>query len=55
MPMDKTFNAAEAEARISAQWIDTKAFRPRAPANPGAESIFVFIQLNLCYGIEMVG
>jgi valyl-tRNA synthetase len=43
MPMDKTFNAAEAEARISAQWIDTKAFRAGAHAKPGAESFCVMI------------
>ncbi len=43
MPMEKTFNAAEAEARISAQWIDTKAFRAGANAKPGAESFCVMI------------
>jgi len=43
MPMEKTFNAAEAEARISATWIDTKAFRAGANAKPGAESFCVMI------------
>ena len=43
MPMEKTFNAAEAEARISAQWIETKAFRAGADAKPGAESFCVMI------------
>jgi valyl-tRNA synthetase len=43
MPMEKTFNAAEAEARISAQWIETKAFRAGANAKPGAESFCVMI------------
>ncbi|MEZ5755642.1 MAG: valine--tRNA ligase [Paracoccaceae bacterium] len=39
MPMEKTFNAAEAEARISAKWIGEKAFRAGANAKPGAESL----------------
>ena len=43
MPMEKTFNAAEAEARISAKWIDSKAFRAGANAKPGAESFCVMI------------
>ncbi len=43
MPMEKTFNAAESEARISAQWIETKAFRAGANARPGAESFCVMI------------
>jgi valyl-tRNA synthetase len=43
MPMEKTFNAAEAEARISAKWIGTKAFRAGANARPGAESFCVMI------------
>lgn len=43
MPMEKTFNAAEAEARISRQWIETKAFRAGANAKPGAPSFSVMI------------
>lgn len=43
MPMEKTFNAAEAEARISRQWIDTKAFRAGANAKAGAPSFSVMI------------
>ncbi|WGV17246.1 valine--tRNA ligase [Fuscovulum ytuae] len=43
MPMEKTFNAAEAEARISAKWIEEKAFRAGANAKPGAESFCVMI------------
>jgi valyl-tRNA synthetase len=43
MPMEKTFNTAEAEARISAKWIDTKAFHAGANAKPGAESFCVMI------------
>jgi valyl-tRNA synthetase len=43
MPMEKTYTAAAAEARISAQWIETKAFRAGANAKPGAESFCVMI------------
>ncbi len=43
MPMEKTFNAAEAEARISRQWIDSKAFRAGANAKPGAPAFSVMI------------
>jgi valyl-tRNA synthetase len=43
MPMEKTFNAAEAEARISAKWIETKAFRAGANAKPGAPAFSVMI------------
>ncbi len=43
MPMEKTFNAAEAEAQISAKWISEKAFRAGANAKPGAESFCVMI------------
>jgi valyl-tRNA synthetase len=43
MPMEKTFNAAEAEARISAQWLDTNAFRAGANAKPDAEAFSVMI------------
>ncbi|WP_434620453.1 valine--tRNA ligase [Tabrizicola sp. M-4] len=43
MPMEKTFNATEAEARISAKWIESKAFRAGANARPGAESFCVMI------------
>lgn len=43
MPMEKTFNAAEAEARISKQWIDTKAFAAGAHAKPGAPAFSIMI------------
>ncbi|MEY4695753.1 MAG: hypothetical protein RIT14_181, partial [Pseudomonadota bacterium] len=43
MPMEKTFNAAEAEARISAQWIGQGAFRAGANAKPGAEAFSIMI------------
>ena len=43
MPMDKTFNAAEAEARISALWIDRKVGAAGANAAPGAEAFSVMI------------
>ena len=43
MPMEKTFNAAEAEARISAQWFDKKVGRAGANAKPGAEAFSIMI------------
>jgi valyl-tRNA synthetase len=43
MPIDKTFNAAEAEARISAMWEKAGAFRAGAGAAPGAEAFSIMI------------
>ncbi|MFN3576361.1 MAG: valine--tRNA ligase, partial [Tabrizicola sp.] len=43
MPMEKTFNAAEAEARISKLWLDAKAFRAGANAKPGRPTFSVMI------------
>ncbi|MDZ4088167.1 MAG: valine--tRNA ligase [Tabrizicola sp.] len=43
MPMEKTFNAAEAEARISKLWLDAKAFRAGANAKPGRPAFSVMI------------
>ncbi|RYH94631.1 MAG: valine--tRNA ligase, partial [Acetobacteraceae bacterium] len=43
MPMEKTFNAAEAEARISKLWLDAKAFRAGANAKPGHPAFSVMI------------
>ncbi|MFZ1727346.1 MAG: class I tRNA ligase family protein, partial [Albidovulum sp.] len=43
MAMEKTFNAAEAEARITAAWLDAKAFAAGANARPGAESFSIVI------------
>jgi valyl-tRNA synthetase len=43
MPMEKTFNAAEAEARISKLWLDAKAFRAGANATPGRPAFSVMI------------
>jgi len=43
MPMEKTFNATEAEARISKQWIDGKAGRAGANAKPGAPAFSIMI------------
>ncbi|THD84407.1 valine--tRNA ligase [Aliigemmobacter aestuarii] len=43
MPMEKTFNAAEAEARISKTWIDGKAGRAGAHAKPGADPFCIMI------------
>jgi valyl-tRNA synthetase len=43
MPMEKTFNAAEAEARISKLWLDAKAFAAGANAKPGRPAFSVMI------------
>jgi valyl-tRNA synthetase len=43
MPMEKTFNAAEAEARISKTWLDAKAFKAGANAKPGRPAFSVMI------------
>ena len=43
MPMEKTFNAAEAEARISKAWLDAKAFAAGANAKPGHPAFSVMI------------
>jgi len=43
MPMDKTFNAAEAEARLYAAWEQAGAFRAGANAKPGAEAFCLMI------------
>ncbi|MDP3197090.1 valine--tRNA ligase [Tabrizicola sp.] len=43
MPMEKTFNAAEAEARISKTWLDAKAFKAGANAKPGHPAFSVMI------------
>ncbi len=43
MPMEKNFNPAEAEARISAKWIADKAFAAGANAKPGAPAFSVMI------------
>ncbi|MDO5604343.1 MAG: valine--tRNA ligase [Paracoccus sp. (in: a-proteobacteria)] len=41
--MDKTFDAAAAEARISAEWEESHAFAAGANAQPGAEAFSVVI------------
>ncbi|KAF0115901.1 MAG: valyl-tRNA synthetase [Rhodobacteraceae bacterium] len=43
MSMEKTFNAAEAEARISKLWLDAKAFKAGANAKPGRPAFSVMI------------
>jgi valyl-tRNA synthetase len=43
MPMEKTFNAAEAEARISQLWLDAKAFKAGANAKAGRPAFSVMI------------
>ncbi len=43
MPMEKTFNAAESEARISKLWIDQKVGQAGANAKAGAEAFSIMI------------
>ena len=43
MTMEKTFDAAEAEARIYAKWEAAKAFAAGANARPGAETFTIMI------------
>jgi valyl-tRNA synthetase len=43
MPMEKTFNATEAEARISKRWIESKAFAAGAHAKPGHPAFSIMI------------
>ncbi len=43
MAMDKTFNAAEAEARIYEAWEEAEAFTAGANARPGAEAFSIMI------------
>jgi valyl-tRNA synthetase len=43
MPMEKTFNATEAEARISKLWLEQKAFAAGANAKPGHPAFSVMI------------
>ncbi len=43
MPMEKTFNAALAEARIARLWFDRKVGRAGANARPGAETFAIMI------------
>ncbi len=43
MPMEKTFNPSEAEARISALWISRKVGAAGANAKPGAEAFCIMI------------
>jgi valyl-tRNA synthetase len=43
MAMEKTFNPAEAEARISAAWKQAGAFRAGANAKPGADPFCIMI------------
>jgi valyl-tRNA synthetase len=43
MPMEKNFDAAEAEARISALWLREKVGKAGANARPGAEAFSVMI------------
>ena len=53
--MDKTFNAAEAEARIYAAWEKAGAFRAGANAKPGAEPFSIMIPPPNVTGVLHVG
>jgi valyl-tRNA synthetase len=43
MPMEKTFSPTEAEARISAIWLESKAFAAGANAKPGQPAFSIMI------------
>ena len=43
MAMEKTFNAAEAEPRLSEAWETSGAFKAGANAKPGAETYSIMI------------
>ena len=43
MPMEKTFNATEAEARISKLWLDANAFAAGANAKPGGKPFCILL------------
>jgi valyl-tRNA synthetase len=53
--MDKTFNAAEAEARIYAAWEEAGAFKAGANASPGAEAFSIMIPPPNVTGVLHVG
>lgn len=53
--MDKSFNAAEAEARISAQWEAEGCFKAGANAKPGAEPYSIMIPPPNVTGVLHVG
>ncbi|MEJ6393920.1 valine--tRNA ligase [Gymnodinialimonas sp. 2305UL16-5] len=53
--MDKSFNAAEAEARIYARWEDENCFAAGANAKPGAEPFSIMIPPPNVTGVLHVG
>ncbi|WP_224815914.1 valine--tRNA ligase [Hasllibacter sp. MH4015] len=53
--MEKSFNAAEAEARISAAWEEAGAFKAGANAKPGAEPFSIMIPPPNVTGVLHVG
>ncbi|OAN70733.1 valine--tRNA ligase [Jannaschia sp. EhC01] len=53
--MEKTFNAAEAEARIYANWDKAGAFKAGANAKPGAEPFSIMIPPPNVTGVLHVG
>ena len=55
MPMDKTFNAAEAEPRIYAKWDDAKAFAAGANAKAGKPAYSIMIPPPNVTGVLHMG
>ncbi len=53
--MEKTFNAAESEARIYAEWEATGCFKAGANAKPGAEAFSIMIPPPNVTGVLHVG
>jgi len=55
MTMDKSFDAATAEARISAEWLKAEAFAAGANARPGAEPFSIMIPPPNVTGVLHMG
>ncbi|NKB26625.1 MAG: valine--tRNA ligase [Rhodobacteraceae bacterium] len=55
MTMDKSFDAATAEARISAEWLKAEAFAAGANAMPGAEPFSIMIPPPNVTGVLHMG
>ncbi len=55
MALDKKFNATEAEARISKQWLESDAFKAGANAKEGAESFTIMLPPPNVTGVLHLG
>ena len=55
MPMNKTFDAAEAEARLYKAWEEAGAFKAGANAKPGAETFSIMIPPPNVTGVLHMG